>query len=577
MATLHVLKGADADSFYELDARQEFILGRDANCDVVFRERTVSRRHARIFPREGVYYIEDLQSVNGVEVNGRRISGRAQLFHEDQISLHDVVLQFLDPSAQDGTVRSKRPGGKADDDSTHNGIAAPGANLAEDEGVVEERSTIVTQMDARSSVVNHVAVNAVVKLRAVLEITRSLGASLNLNDVLPRTLDSLFRIFPQAKRGYILQRDKGSGDLELRAIKHETTGSDTVSHIGGHVAQRVMREGVAFLSGDALADERLPNVRESAIDDSEQIRSVMCAPLMGPSQTPLGVIHIETHDPKQPFGSADLEVLVSVAFLAGQAVEYTEIHQELVEVDRRNLELEVARDLQLAFLPQRAPRTGSYQFSHHYRAAQYVAGDYFEYVELPDGRLAVIVGDVAGHGVSAALTMARLCSDVRYALLTTNTPAEAVSKLNWQLSVQFPDLPFITQVLCVLDDASDTLTIVNAGHPYPLLRRANSKQIVQLDLAGGLPLGVHEAINYEQFTVAFEPGDVALLFTDGVTDAMNSSGELYKVERMAAAAAKAGAEPKHVIRAVLNDVRLYSEGRAFHDDICLVSFTRRKT
>jgi serine phosphatase RsbU (regulator of sigma subunit)/pSer/pThr/pTyr-binding forkhead associated (FHA) protein len=569
MASLHVLRGASADSLFPLGSRRETIIGRDPTCDVVFRERTISRRHARIVQREGRFFIEDLQSINGVEVNGRRIAGRAPLGHQDQITLHDVVLQFLAPDAPREPVEEDS---SSDEESTHEGLSAiDEPDAAEFE--IDDQSTIVTQLDARSLFAQGLRDNAVEKLEAILDITQSLGSSLNLSDVLPRILNSLFRIFPQAKRGYILQRDKGSGNLELRAIKHEPSGADTVSPIGGRVAQRVMREGVAFLSGDTLADDRLS---DSAIHESESIRSVMCAPLMGPAQTPLGVIHLETDDPRRPFRQADLEVLVSVALLAGQAVEYTEIHEELLEMDRQSLELEVARDLQLAFLPQRAPRTLAYQFAHHYRAAQYVAGDYFEYVELPNGRVAVVVGDVAGHGVSAALTMARLCSDIRYALLTTDTPAEAVSKLNWQLSVQFPDLPFITQALCVLDDNENTLTVVNAGHPYPLLRRAESRQIRLLDENSGLPLGVHEAMKYEQFTVTLQPGDLVLLYTDGVSEAMNRSGELYTAARLAGAALKAGPESKHVIRAVLNDVRLFSEGRPFHDDVCLVSLVRRR-
>jgi serine phosphatase RsbU (regulator of sigma subunit) len=564
MASLHVLRGASADSLFPLGLRRETILGRDPACDVVFRERTISRRHARVVQRDGRYFIEDLESINGVEVNGKRISGRTPLAHQDRIGLHDVLLQFLADGAPD-----------PEDESTHLGRSSDDPGGAEFE--LDEQSTIVTQLDARSVFVQSLRDNAVVKLEAILDITQSLGSSLHLGDILPRILNSLFRIFPQARRGYILQRDKSSGNLELRAIKHDPSGSDTVSPIGGHVAQRVMREGAAFLSGDALSDDRISAVAASAIDESQSIRSVMCAPLMGPSQKPLGVIHLETDDPRRPFRHADLEVLVNVALLAGQAVEYTEIHEELLELDRRNLELELARDLQLAFLPQRAPRTTAYQFAHHYRAAQFVAGDYFEYVELPNGRVAVVVGDVAGHGVSAALTMARLCSDVRYALLTTDTPAQAVSKLNWQLSVQFPDLPFITQVLCVLDDRENTLTVVNAGHPSPLLRRAESKKIVQLNENAGLPLGVHEAMTYEQFTVELQPGDLALLFTDGVTEAMNPRDDLYTVERLQSAALKAGPEPKHVIRAVLNDVRTFAEGRPFHDDVCLVSLLRRRS
>lgn len=580
MATLRILHGANENSLYELDPQHETLLGRDPGCDLIFPDRTVSRQHARIRLQNGAYWIEDLQSVNGVEVNGRKISDRVRLYDGDKICLHDVVLQLLDPANPPPPgARSDLTSPASDDDSTREEYP-PGFDFGQDSS--QDRSTIVTQVDARSSMIQHLRDNPVLKLQAILEITQSLGSSLNLSEVLPRILDSLFRIFPQTKRGYILQRERDSGALELRAIKHEPSGSDTVSHIGGHVALRVMREGVAFLSGDAVQDDRLHEMADSALDESEQLRSVMCAPLMGPSKTPLGVIHLETHDPLRTFSPGDLQVLVSVAFLAGQAVEYTEIHEELREMDRRTIELEMARDLQLAFLPQRAPRTSAFQFSHHYRAAQYVAGDYFEYVELPHGRIAVIVGDVAGKGVSAAMTMARICSDIRYALLTTDTPAEAVARLNWQLSVQFPDLPFITQILCVLNEYDHTLTVVNAGHPYPLLRRADTKQVRPLMGVGGVTVGgpalnVQDGAMYEQFTVPLEPGDLVLLYTDGISEAMNRRGDLYKACALSSAVSKAGPEPKHVIRAILNDVRLFCEGHPFHDDVCLVSFVRRPT
>jgi sigma-B regulation protein RsbU (phosphoserine phosphatase) len=143
--------------------------------------------------------------------------------------------------------------------------------------------------------------------------------------------------------------------------------------------------------------------------------------------------------------------------------------------------------------------------------------------------------------------------------------------------VQLPDLPFITQVLCVLDDHHHKLTVVNACHPSPILRRAGAKAVRLLDETAGLPVGVHDGHAYQQFTVQLQPGDLVLLYTDGVTEAMNRNGELYSTARLAQAVLKAGPEPKHVIRAVLNDVRVFSEGRAFHDDVCLVGFVRRRT
>jgi sigma-B regulation protein RsbU (phosphoserine phosphatase) len=119
--------------------------------------------------------------------------------------------------------------------------------------------------------------------------------------------------------------------------------------------------------------------------------------------------------------------------------------------------------------------------------------------------------------------------------------------------------------------------VVNAGHPSPILRRAGAKAVRLLNETAGLPVGVHDGHAYQQFTVQLEPGDLLLLYTDGVTEAMNRNGELYSTARLAQAVLKAGPEPKHVIRAVLNDVRVFSEGRAFHDDVCLVGFVRRRT
>src|SRR5690606_6680614 len=138
-------------------------------------------------------------------------------------------------------------------------------------------------------------------------------------------------------------------------------------------------------------------------------------------------------DARHVFTQQDLDVLVSVALLAGQAVEYAQIHHSLLDLDRQKRDLAMAKEVQQHFLPARRPEVPHYHFYDFYRPAEQVAGDYFDYIERPDGRLAMVLGDVAGKGVTAALLMARLCSDVRYALLTSPAPAEALRRLNEEI------------------------------------------------------------------------------------------------------------------------------------------------
>jgi serine phosphatase RsbU (regulator of sigma subunit) len=562
MPGLKILNGIRAEQCYALGDR-EMIVGRDGTCDIVLANRTVSRQHARIIPEDGSYFIEDLQSVNGTYVNGQRVQLRTRLADQDRIQIHDTVLSYLERYPHAGRYEA--------DDEPENGDSL---HVAPEFDALAERLTaaadrIVSTIDVRTSAEQRAEANSRTKLQAILEITRSLGTSLELHEVLPNILSSLFRIFPQADHGYILQNERAGGRLVTKAIKHRRDEHDTISPIGGGIAARVMSEGKAFLSG-ARSDDTLD---ESVFDDRS--RSVMCAPLMGPSQVPLGVLHIDTDDPRRPFSQQDLDVLASVAILAGQAVEYARLHESSLDADRRKRELMVARDVQLQFLPKHRPDIRGYQFYDYYRAADSVAGDYYDYVDLPGGRLGIVIGDVAGKGVTAALMMARLFSDVRYCLLSTPSPAEALKQLNRQLSTHLLDGRFVTLALCVLDPAEHTVTVANAGHLPPVLRRADSRGIEELALGeSNWPLGVAYGTDYRACNVPLAPGDLVLCYTDGVSEAMNPRHELYGVDSVMEVLARAPHSVQHVGQCLVADVQHFSEGRLPSDDMCLICFSR---
>ena len=197
-----------------------------------------------------------------------------------------------------------------------------------------------------------------------------------------------------------------------------------------------------------------------------------------------------------------------------------------------------------------------------------------EQLRLPDGRLAVTVGDVAGKGVSAALLMARMYSDIRYMLLSQPTPAQAITQLNRNLSGGGLGHRFITLGLAVLDPRRHTVSLVTAGHLPPLLRTANQKvQAVGLE-ASGIPLGIDPAVEYREERLSLEPGAALLLYTDGITESMNKARACYGAERLSSQFATATGDVEQVIETILDDVDRFSGQLPQSDDMCLICLER---
>ncbi len=531
---------------------REVVVGRHPTCDIVLRDTTISRRHARVYCDGPDFYVEDLGSQHGTQVNEDRLTKSWKLVDQDEIHILDARLVF-------------------------HSLGSPESSLVfTDEFSLEDRPSTI--LSSRSGVLQKnrpVSTNIAQQLGALLEITHNLGVLLDVNQIFPKILESLFRIFPQASRGYILLLEGPDGRLVPRAIKQASTSEDDSSPVSFTIAKRVMEDGQAILSGDAANDERF---RASESIYNLKLRSIMCAPLMSSSSQPLGMIQINTEDRQRQFTPEDLDVLVNVANLAGQAVDHARLHESQLDYDRRERDVETAQQVQLHFLPQNRPELEHYEFQDFYKAAQGVGGDYFGYIELPDGRLGIAMGDVAGKGIPAALLMARLCSDVRYCLATNPTAADATAALNDQIANLVSFGRFITFALCVLDPIKHEVTVVNAGHMSPLLLRAKTGEVTELAReVSGPPLGVTDEFEIGEKTYALEPGDAILLYTDGVNEAMNANRELYGEERIAAVMSKCRGNAQCVVEGLAQDVQAFSAGAAQNDDICIVGFSRNQS
>jgi len=557
MATLEVCTGTGGRELHEL-ASEEMLVGRDQFCDIVLRNHTVSRQHARIVRAPDGYYLEDLGSLNGTYVNGHRLEARTKLKDGDKIHIYEVVTVF-----HSGVPRT-------DDDVNETLADVP---LPKEIARTRSAARAMLAPAAAGSVSADSAseVSPQARFRAALKISADFEGQPDVDQLLPRILDTLFEIFPQAARGYILLEEGTEGHLVPRAIKHrqsEAGHSMTFGPISRKMALHVMGTAQPVLMDDTPADAADANQSVFEV----QVLSMICAPLKGAARRPLGIIYLDTTELARRFTQADLDVLASVAAMAAQGVETAGAQQTPFDGATYQRQLGTAKQMQLQFLPQSRPEVPGYQFFDYYQPADEVGGDYFGYIPLPDGRLALAIGDVAGKGVSAALLMAHFSAEVRYCLATCASPAAAVDQLNLDLASELANYHFVTFALCVLDPREHKLTMVNAGHLPPLLLRSGKLEVLCGD--GGLPLGCDADRRYEQVELPLEPGDAIVLYTDGITDAMDSAGTVYGGQRLQQTLLTAPRKIEGLGSALLSDVQRHVRGRLQSDDICLVCFAR---
>lgn len=552
MASLLLLTGTKRGLRILLQGNR-IVLGRDAACDIVIdktmlrnhsfadQKDSVSRRHAIISCFEGDYYLEDGdgkggESRNHTFVNEQQVPfpGRVLLRDNDCIRICDFSCTFhLD---------------------------------------IEASFAVEATFDTASSSLS-LQTQPTEKLRIILEISNSLSTTLEIDTLLPQILDSLFLLFKSAERGFVILWDETSETQDVRAFK-TSPGVDAADiRFSASVVRRCLENMQAILGNNVSL--QFPD------SDSVQvlpIRSLMCAPLWSQDGRPLGAIQLDTQRPRTKFTEEDLNLLLGVASQASIALCNARLHQEALINQRRQRALEEAQQVQRALLPQQMPDIPGYEFHAYYESAQEVGGDYFDFIPLPQQRLAILLGDVAGKGVPAALVMAKFSVEVRVCLQTEPDLAAAVSKLNALMSrVSLADR-FVTLVALVLDPATHTATLVNAGHPSPLLVRHATGAVEEAAPAriSGPPIGIHAVCDYAGCAVHLLPGDGLFLFSDGIIEAMNPQDCQFKSQGVhdVLALARGSDSPRQTGECLIRAVKHHASGCSQNDDITLVCLGR---
>lgn len=556
LATLKVIHGNNVGREYHL-TEQKTLLGRGRECRIVIDDGAASRKHAQIVLVDKGFVIEDLKSTNHTFVNGVEIEAQRpkRLTDQDRIRIGETHLLF----------RMSVPDEVEADES--------------------DFATVLSSVDASPGTDVIIQGNAQAKLRAILQISQALGQTLDLDVLLHTMLDGLFEIFPNASRALVLLCD--GQRLVPRAVFSKRDRGDRPEgrvQYSKTIVARALRDRQAILSQDAANDERFAST-ESV--NRLGLRSVMCVPLVSREMKALGVIQLETQDQDAPFTAGDVQILAGVAVQVSFFLEYARLHDEILHQSRLERELELAEQVQQNFLPQRAPNVPGYRFWAYYAAAGKVGGDYYDFLALPNGNWAVLLADVSGKGVPAALRMARASTMCKVALLShPDDVSQAVAAVNCETCQTAVHGGFITLVLCVLNPRTHELTLANAGHPAPLFCSPGGEvvELGQYELTG-LPLGIEEDQTYPTSTTTIGPGDLVVLFSDGISEAASPEGNLFSRERICQVVAgeyspegkrppRAKWSPTEAGSALIESVRRHMAGGEQTDDISLVVFGR---
>src|SRR3954469_11922682 len=340
--------------------------------------------------------------------------------------------------------------------------------------------------------------------------------------------------------------------------------------VGEGVVGRVWQTGQAICLNEFSEAPELSKLRDSSLSTA----SVMIAPLLYGKQN-MGVLALGNGRMGAPLSPSDFVVFKSITEQSAFALYNAIIYSEANEKKRLDHDLEIARDIQRILLPSEAPAVPGFEISGINVPARQVSGDYFDYIKVDDRRLGVAIADVSGKGVPASLIMA-ICRSVLRSQATGNpSPADVLKHVNRQLYPDIKEDMFISMAYIILDPAENRVTLCRAGHDAPLLYKRSAQTVTPLK-PRGMALGIDSGSVFDRLTTDFEVSlerdDCLVLYTDGVTEALDSEGYEFGLERTVQsvrASAMQGASA--IIARVIDDVRNFSGSQPQNDDITLIA------
>ncbi|HQX57307.1 MAG TPA: SpoIIE family protein phosphatase [Pyrinomonadaceae bacterium] len=400
--------------------------------------------------------------------------------------------------------------------------------------------------------------STVEKLRLLLDITKTISRSLDLDEVLNLVMDTLGSLIPYDAAGiYLIEFSEDEKDpyvFKSKAIRGYQISFNLIEprlKMGEGFLGTVAQSGKSIISHDVSQDPRYFPARELT-------RSEMLAPIISNDRV-IGVFDLES-DKLDAYDDDDLALLHLLTSQVAIIIEKVRLLEQVVEKKRIEAQLEIARQVQLELLPEADPAIDNFDISAYVFPTEEVSGDYYDWVKVFDDQIGIVVADAVGKGIPAALLMSFLRASLRSCVQIGYAPHIAFSKVSNLLRGSIKDNQFITAIYGMLDSTNRTFVFSNAGHNPPLLIKPDGEyRFVEY---GDLPLGMFEDLHFHQHFIRFEENQVLVIYTDGITEAANPNGEEYGQDRFA--------------KRVLDGIHLPAKKMIDHVRKGVADFTERK-
>ena len=534
---------ADGRRFDHEVAEGSLVVGRSSRADLSLADRAMSREHARFRREEEGWYVEDLGSHNGTRLNEVPVEGRRRVHDGDTVALGGSVLVVEIPGGEDASsgdsvvYRSARELLESTSGVTDgSGALGPGRRAAE-------------------------------RLHMLHEVNQALASSISLEELLELILDRAFEHLKPQEAAIWLRDASG---LDVCAARRAVPGREARPMHSKSLLHEVIDKGMVAHVVDSAADARFSESRSLI---ASGLRSFVAAPLLD-AQGALGMIAVGAALGVRSFRDEDLELLVSLASVAALRIRNVRLVAEAMERQRLEQEVRLARQIQVALLPSALPKVDGWEIWGGTLPSRGVSGDFYKVLLRGDGvSCALFVADVSGKGVAASLLTASLEALSALPLEGSAPPARICDQVGKLLHQRTPPEKYATAFLGILDPPTGRLLFTSAGHNPALLLRATGEP--EWLRANGVPLGLLPGATYREGELTMEKGDVLLVYTDGITEALNPDDEEFGEARLLEAAARHRGLPLRDLASGLErDLDAFARGVPYHDDRTLVLFRR---
>lgn len=538
----HALVGKHAGEDIRLPLTDgRLVVGRGADADLVLPYPSVSRRHAALLCSGGQVLVEDLGSHNGTRVNDVPVAAPTPLRPGDAVAFADIVLHFGEPATRHGSL-TLDPGRESVGLAISWDEVAPGPGTGQ-----RKRSELFKCLAAAGDLLT--------QPRAPADLFEP------ILDLVTSAMDP--------ERAFLLLTDEKSGEPRIKAsrLRDGSAGADVT--LSRSMVARVLEERTSFLLEE---DGGTSDFMQQQSIISQGIRSAMATPLFD-NEKVIGILYADTTDPTRHYTRDELVAFSLLANVIAVALTHARLDAITAEKRRLDTELAAARSILQQIIPAALPPVPGYEICAHIEPCFEVGGDLYDVTTLPDGRVAVAVGDVSGKGLGAALLVSSLVPLLRAMLEKEQDLAVLAKDLNRQLWRTTDPIRYSTLFTGILDPASGRLDYVNAGHNPPVFLRADGA-VVSLPPTG-MPIALIPDGAWSAGTVELAPGDLLALSSDGISETWRDEDTDYGDERFQALLARGRHLPVTELRdAALADVAEFRGDAPVGDDVTLLLLKR---